>query len=154
MDRQVHSMDEQLENALKGGDFKHLLESQFDAIKRKHNLRKVDIEVLFFLSKCGNENTPTDITKRLNLNRGHVSQAIDSLLKKELISAVADERDRRCMHYTITPGAVPIIDEVANVKKEMDAQILKGITKEELEEYRRISDKMIANIRELILNKK
>jgi DNA-binding MarR family transcriptional regulator len=58
------------------------------------------------------------------------------------------------MHYTITPGAVPIIDEVANVKKEMDAQILKGITKEELEEYRRISDKMIANIRELILNKK
>lgn len=143
-------MDEQLEIALKGGDFKRLLDTQFDAIKKKYDLKKVEIEVLFFLSKCGNENTPTDITKRLILNRGHVSQAIDILLKRQLIAAVADEQDRRCMHYTITTNAVPIIDEIANVKKQMDAQILKGITQEELEMYKRISDKMIRNIRELI----
>jgi DNA-binding MarR family transcriptional regulator len=143
-------VDEQLEIALKGGDFKRLLDTQFDAIKKKYDLKKVEIEVLFFLSKCGNENTPTDITKRLILNRGHVSQAIDILLKRQLIAAVADEQDRRCMHYTITTNAVPIIDEIANVKKQMDAQILKGITQEELEMYKRISDKMIRNIRELI----
>jgi DNA-binding MarR family transcriptional regulator len=143
-------MDEQLENTLKGIDFKHLMESQFDLIKKKYDLRKVDIEVLFFLSRCGSENTPTDITKRLNLNRGHVSQAIDILLKKQMISPVADEQDRRCMHYTITTNAVPVIDEIANVKKEMDRQILKGITEEELELFKRISEKMINNIRELI----
>jgi DNA-binding MarR family transcriptional regulator len=143
-------MDEQLEIALKGGDFKHLLDTQFDEIKKEHDLKKVEIEVLFFLSKCGNENTPTDITKRLNLNRGHVSQAIDSLLKRGFIVAVADAQDRRCMHYTITTSAVLIIDEIANVKKKMDQQILKGITEEELELYKKISEKMIKNIRELI----
>jgi DNA-binding MarR family transcriptional regulator len=145
-------MDEQLEIALKGGDFKRLIDKQFDEIKRRYNLKKVDIEVLFFLSKCGNENTPTDITKRLNLNRGHVSQAIDILLKRQLITAVADEKDRRCMHYTITTSAVSVIDEIANVKKEMDRQILQGITEEELAVYKKISDKMIKNIREM--NKK
>jgi DNA-binding MarR family transcriptional regulator len=143
-------MDEQLEIALKGHDFKRLLDKQFDEIKKKYNLKKVEIEVLFFLSKCGSENTPTDITKRLNLNRGHVSQAIDVLLKKKLIAAVADEKDRRCMHYTITTNAVSIIDEIANVKNEMDRQVLQGITEEELVMYKKISDKMLKNIRELI----
>lgn len=143
-------MDEQLEIALKGSDFKRLIDSQFDKIKKNHGLKKVEIEVLFFLSKCGNENTPTDITKRLNLNRGHVSQAIDVLLKKKLIAAVADEKDRRCMHYTITTNAVSIIDEIANVKNEMDRQVLQGITEEELVMYKKISDKMLKNIRELI----
>jgi DNA-binding MarR family transcriptional regulator len=143
-------MDEQLEIALKGGDFKRLIDMQFDKIKKEHELKKVEIEVLFFLSKCGNENTPTDITKRLNLNRGHVSQAIDVLLKKQLIAAVADKQDRRCMHYIVTANAIVIIDEIADAKKKMDQQILKEITEEELEIYKKISDKMIKNIRELL----
>jgi DNA-binding MarR family transcriptional regulator len=143
-------MDEQLEIALKGGDFKRLIDMQFDEIKKKYNLKKVEIEVLFFLSRCGDENTPTDITKRLNLNRGHVSQAIDALLKRELVSSVADTQDRRCMHYTITTNAVEIIDEIAGAKKRMDEQILKGISEEELEQYKKTSDKMIKNIRELL----
>jgi DNA-binding MarR family transcriptional regulator len=53
------------------------------------------------------------------------------------------------MHYTITAQAVEIIDEIANAKKEMDAQILKGITEEELVTYRQITKKIIANIREM-----
>jgi DNA-binding MarR family transcriptional regulator len=143
-------MDEQLEVALKGGDFKRLLDSQLDEIKKKYQLKKVEIEVLFYLSKCGSENTPTDITKRLNLNRGHVSQAIDALLKRQLIASAADQQDRRCMHYTITPNAVSIIDEITNVKKKMDEQILKGITEEELAVYKKISEKMKKNIREIL----
>jgi DNA-binding MarR family transcriptional regulator len=143
-------LDEQLEIALKGNDFKHLIDIQFDEIKKKYDLKKVEIEVLFFLSKCGNENTPTNITNRLNLNRGHVSQAIDILLKKQLIAAVADTHDRRCMHYVITTEAITIIDEIANAKKKMDIQILKGITEEELEMYKKVSNKMIRNIREMI----
>lgn len=143
-------MDEQLEIALKGGSFKRMLDLQLDDIKRNHDLKKVEIEVLFYLSKCGNENTPTDITTRLNLNRGHVSQAIDSLLKKELISAVADVKDRRCMHYIITDNAVPIIDEISNAKNKMEEQLFRGITQEELDVYKKITEKMMKNIKEII----
>jgi DNA-binding MarR family transcriptional regulator len=142
-------MDEQLEVALRGGDFKHLVDMQFNEIKKKYGLKKVEIETLFYLSKCGSENTPTDITRRLNLNRGHVSQAIDVLLKKELVVAAADKKDRRSMHYTVTADAVAIIDEIANAKEKMDTQILKGITEEELAVYRKITEKIITNIREM-----
>jgi DNA-binding MarR family transcriptional regulator len=143
-------MDEQLEIALKGSDFKHLIDTQFDEIKRNYDLKKVEIEVLFFLSKCGSENTPTDIARRLNLNRGHVSQAIDALLKRGYIESAPDAEDRRSMHYSVTPDAQRVIDEIADVRMKMDKQILKGISDEELEVYRRISDKMIQNIRDLM----
>jgi DNA-binding MarR family transcriptional regulator len=72
------------------------------------------------------------------------------LLRRRLIAAVADENDRRCMHYIITEEAVALIDEIADVKREMDEQILRGITQEELEFYKKISDKMLQNIRQMI----
>ncbi len=142
-------MDEQLEIALKGGDFKRLFEVQFEEIKNKYCLKKVEIEVIFYLSKCGSEDTPTDITYRLNLNKGHVSQAIDSLLQKDLIKSTPDARDRRCMHYTITSKAASIIEEIARTKKNMDEMVFKGITKEEMEIYKRITEKMLKNIRDI-----
>jgi DNA-binding MarR family transcriptional regulator len=142
-------MEEQLEIALKGNDFKRMLEVQFEEIKNKHGLKKVEIEVLFYLSKCGDEDTPTDVTNRLNLNRGHVSQAIDSLLQKDLIISIPDEQDRRCMHYAITPKASQIIEEIAVAKDNMDKIIFKGITKEEIEIYKKITEKMIKNIRDI-----
>jgi DNA-binding MarR family transcriptional regulator len=54
------------------------------------------------------------------------------------------------MHYLVTPDAEPVIDEIADVRNEMDAQILKGITDEELAVYKKISDKMLQNIRDLM----
>ena len=54
------TMDENIEIALKGGEFKRLLEYQFNIIKSTYGLKKVDIDVLFFLSNCNSENTPTD----------------------------------------------------------------------------------------------
>lgn len=143
-------MDEQLEVALKGGEFRRLLESQFTAIRTKYDLKKIDIEVLFFLSKCNDENTPTDVYKRLKLNRGHVSQAIDILAKRGLIIAIPDRYDRRYMHYTISENAREIIREISIVRKNLDKQIFKGVTEKELLIYKEISEKIVRNIREMM----
>jgi DNA-binding MarR family transcriptional regulator len=72
------------------------------------------------------------------------------LLKRGYILSVPDAQDRRCMHYTVTDHADPVIREIARAKQTMDAQILKGITEEELALYKEISDRMIQNIRELL----
>ena len=143
-------MDEQLEIALKGGDFKHLIESRFTRIKKNYNLKKVEIEVLYFLSNCKDKNTPTDIYKKLGLNRGHVSQAIDSLYRRKLIIAVPDQNDRRYMHYSVSDDAVEIIEEIAEIKKELDKQIFRGITEEEIIAYKKTTEKIIRNIQQLL----
>jgi DNA-binding MarR family transcriptional regulator len=53
------------------------------------------------------------------------------------------------MHYYITEDAVLLIDEIAAVKNQMDRQILKGITEEELALYKKISEQIMSNIREM-----
>ena len=143
-------MDEQLEVALKGGEFKRLLENQIAAIREKYDLKKVDIEVLYFLSKCKEENTPTDIYRRLKINRGHVSQAIDLLSRRELICPIPDKDDRRYMHYAISAKAGQIIDEIAEVRKKLDVQIFRGISEEELRSYKETTKKIFRNIQDML----
>ncbi len=148
--RQASAVNEQLELALKGGDFKHLLESRFASIKKEYNLKKVDIEVLYYLSGCMDENTPTDIYRRLKLNRGHVSQAIDYLYRRKLITAIPDQDDRRYMHYLVTDRAELIIAEIAKIKRELGEQIFNGISQEEMAAYQKTTEKIFRNIQELI----
>lgn len=145
-------MDEQLEVALKGGEYKRLFESQMGKIRQEHDLKKVDIEVLYFLSRCREENTPTDVYRRLKLNRGQVSQAIDTLCRRELIIAIPDKDDRRYMHYKTSETAEKIIKEIAAARKKLDRQIFKGISEEEIVIYKKITEKIFANIREMLEN--
>ena len=126
------------------------MESRFTRIKTDYDLKKVDIEVLYFLSNCKEKNTPTDIYKKLGLNRGHVSQAIDSLCRRELIIAVPDQKDRRYMHYMVSDKAGEIIEQIAEIKQELDRQIFKGITEEEILAYKKTTEKIFKNMQQLL----
>lgn len=143
-------MDEQLAAALRGGDFKRLLESQFGEIRRKYDLKRVDIEVLYFLSRYDGENTPTDIYRRLRLNRGHISQAIDDLTRRKLIVAVPDKEDRRYMHYCVSESAKVIVEDITGVYVRLEEQLFKGISREELRAYKETTEKIFLNIREML----
>ncbi len=143
-------MDGQLELTLKGGNFKRLMESRFSVIKKEYHLKKVDIEVLYYLSESTDGNTPTDIYRKLKLNRGHVSQAIDNLYRRKLIIAVPDKGDRRYTHYLVSDSAGTIIEEIAKIKRELDQQIFKGISQEEMAAYQKTTGKICRNIQELL----
>ncbi len=142
-------MDSRVEIALKGNEFKRVLEKYFDAIKKKYGLKKVDIEVLLYLSECGDKDTPTDIYVTLGLNRGHVSQAIDSLMKKGYVQVVADINDRRIAHYAILESAQDIITEVTALRNEFDKKIFEGLSKEEIAQYKSITNKIMQNIKKM-----
>lgn len=142
-------MDSRVEIALKGNEFKRVLEKYFNTIKKEHELKKVDIEVLLYLSQCGAKDTPTDIYKTLGLNRGHVSQAIDTLIKKDYVQAVADIHDRRIMHYLVLDNAQKITSEIASLKRKFDQKIFDGLSQEEIIEYKRITLKIMQNLKKM-----
>lgn len=142
-------MDSRVELALKGNEFKRVLEKYFDAIKKKYELKKVDIEVLLYLSECGDKNTPTDIYITLGLNKGHISQAIDSLMKKGYAQAVTDANDRRIVHYVVLKNAQDIIAEVTALKNEFDKKIFDGLSQEEIAQYKTVTYKIMQNIKKM-----
>lgn len=139
-------MDERLEIGLKGNEFKRVLDEQFETVKKEFHLKKVDLEVLYYLSVCNHDNTPTDIYKRLKLNRGHVSQAIDSLTKGGYIVAISDADDHRSVHYVPTAFAEPLIHRIAMLREELDHKIFAGITEQEIAIYKDVTYKILRNI--------
>lgn len=105
-------MDSQIESFLQGGQFKKLVEEQSMELRQKYELKKAELEILYFLSRCGTRNTSTDIHRQLMRNRGHISQAVDSLCRRQYITAIPDQNDRRYIHYEISDSARGIIVEL------------------------------------------
>lgn len=142
-------MDETLEVTLKGGEFRRFLEHQFAEIRDRYDLKRVEIDVLYFLSQHTDYDTPTDIHHQLKLNKGHISQAIDSLCRKAYIRAIHDKNDRRYVHYVTTDKAKAAITEITEIHKTLDATLFKGISPEDLEIFKRVSAKILLNLEEM-----
>lgn len=142
-------MDERIEVALKGEEFKRLLGNQFTEIRKEYGLKSVDIEILLYLSHCKNENTPSDIFRRIRINKGHISQGIDNLIHKGYISPLSDSEDRRVVHYIVNDSSKEVIDAIIPIKKNLEKRIFNGLSKEEISQYKEITYKILKNIEAL-----
>ena len=143
-------MDTQIDIILQGGQFKKLLEEQSVELREKYDMKRAELEILYFLSKCGTHNTATDIYHQLMMNRGHISQAVDSLCRKNYLIAIPDKNDRRYIHYEISDYAKDLVTEMTKRREAMNGMILKGVSEEELKVFREVSEKIRKNINELI----
>ena len=143
-------MDIQTESFLQGGKFKKLIEEQNLELRRKYDMKQAELEILYFLSRSGGQNTSTDIHHQLMMTRGHVSQAVDSLCRRQFIIAIPDQQDRRYVHYEIQKPAQEIIAEIAKRREEMNRLILDGISEEEMRVFREVSAKIKKNIEKMI----
>lgn len=140
-------MNEVLEIILKGVEFKKLQDQVYESIREKYKLKRIEVEVLYALSRDKDCNTPTEISKRFKLNRGHVSQAIDVLSRRELITSCPDKEDRRSTHYFPAETAWSIISEIDETHREIMLSVFQNISEEEMDQMTAISNKILANIR-------
>lgn len=143
-------MDVQMESILQNGPFKKLLDEQISGLRQKYGMKKAELEILYFLSRCGDHNTSTDIHYQLMMNRGHISQAVDSLCKKKLICAIPDQEDRRYVHYEIMDSAREMIEEMTQKRESMYRQIFEGVSEDEIKVFREVSMKIRKNIEKMI----
>ncbi|MGN0275804.1 MAG: MarR family winged helix-turn-helix transcriptional regulator [Hominisplanchenecus sp.] len=143
-------MDSQMESILQGGSFKKLLDEQILELRQKYDMKKAELEILYFLSRCGGHNTSTDIHYQLMMNRGHISQAVDGLCRRKLITAIPDQEDRRYVHYEVLDSAGEIVAEMTKRREEMNRKILEGISEDELRVFYDVSAKIRKNIETMI----
>lgn len=143
-------MDWMLEGLLQGTQFQKLYNRKIEDLRREYNLRKVDIDILYFLFKSGERNTPKDISDLNLFNKGHISQSIGRMEGQRLIYAIQDKMDRRCVHIMLTDKAVEIVEEITALRKQMYNIILNGVTQEERDVLLRVSRKVNQNIKEAL----
>ena len=139
-------MNDKFELLIMGQQFKRLYEKCYDRLMTKYDLKKIDIDVLYFLSHSGEYDTAKDIANFIFVSKAHVSKSIESLHTKHLIELVSDSSDRRYVHIKITEKGQPVVNEVALIKEKMNSILFHGISSEEKKLIIELTNKIVCNI--------
>ena len=143
-------METQIEAMLRGAQFKQLMENYVKNLRERYGLKRMEIEVLYYLRHCGEKNTAKDITLSLHMNKGHISQTTESLVEKSYITGTRDTRDYRIVHYTLTEDADRVTEEIDEAISRLYGMLFEGIPKEDMDALSRIAARMTLNISKIL----
>ena len=141
-------MESALDMGLRSVMLRKLAEAGFSEIRENYGLKMVEIDVLYYLSTCPQGDTPTGIYQYLHLNKGHISQAVDGLWRKEYLQAQPDPEDRRSIHYRVTAKAVPVLEDIRCARQRLAQTMFRGLSPEALHQYRTITHTIFRNLTE------
>lgn len=138
-------MHEKVETMLRGRVFKKLIEHRCSPVCEKYGLKQIEVEILFYMSKVPGSITSTNIYHSLNMNKGQISRAMESLCQKGYLSAKSDETDRRMVLFDLTDQAKEVVEEIRLVTGKFRDDIFEGISEEELARFKETGLKILAN---------
>ena len=122
-----------------------LLRRQTMAIQKKYGLQGIDVSVLALLVRksCGSHcplkgDTLKDITEVGMFRKTHISQSLSRLLGKGYITMERDTEDRRFVHNLPTDKGRALIKEEQEACHEMNRNLMRGFSDEELETFGRL----------------
>lgn len=139
-------MNDHFELLIMGQQFKKLYEKCYGHIMQTYGLKKIDIDVLYFLSHSGKQDTAKDIANLIYVSKAHVSKAIENLHQKALIDLIADTSDRRYVHISISGSGQQIVDEIKQIRAKTEKILFDGISPEDRELLLRLSYQIADNI--------
>ena len=131
---------------LNGNQFRKLLEKEYGELHSEHDLKKIDIQILQYLSHAGKYNTAKDIVALGLFTKGHVSQSLTNLKAHGLVEAVHDAHDARCIHLQLKGEAFDLIKQIESRYEHILAIMFDGIPEEDLEVFKRVSQQVVRNI--------
>lgn len=112
---------------------------KFDAELVRYELTVSQTRVLFYVHfKEEHEASVKDIEAHLQVTHPTVVGIVRRLEEKGFVNTRTDSEDRRVKLVTLTDKSIQIINELELGKKRMDEVLMKGLTEEEREEFRRL----------------
>ena len=112
---------------------KQAYEKATDTVCKKHGLKHREFEILMYLYDYPKQATATDIVKRLNLSKSHVSVSLKSLETNGLVIGEYIGSNRRTIFLRLTDKANEVILDGKNAHVEFANKLLSGFSKEEIE---------------------
>lgn len=137
------------ELTLRGSMIKKLIERELRDFRESYGLKRIEIEVLYLLANSSKD-TVAEIAAFLDANRGHISQTVESLCQKGYITPVPDQKDRRYIHFELTERGRDLSVPIRERWNALTEDVFRGISPEELEQYKSTSMKIRHNIERLL----
>ncbi len=92
-----------------------------------------EVDVLMSLRQHPEKNTVKGISETVHLSKGIISQAVESLRKKKVVTVKHDENDRRSLIVTLTGMAQPVLEKMREASNTFAKLIISGIPTELLD---------------------
>ncbi len=109
-------------------------------ILEKHDLTKVHVSFVFLLSENENGLYQSELARKLDFNRAHISRTLKDLEERGFVIQENDSGYKN--KYFITPKGETIAHEMKIAGKNIQKRIFSVLTDDEMSEFQRIVKKM------------
>ena len=104
-----------------------------------------EIDVLVSLRRHPERNTVKGISETMHLSKGMISQAVESLRKKKMVTVNTDEHDRRSVLIHLSTMAHPVLEKLWEASNGFVQRIVSGIPMEQLGEIPKVVTRFYQN---------
>ena len=123
-----------------------LHESMLKEICEQYHLTLIEANIISFLHNNPGKDTAGDIVELRMLSKGNVSQAVEKLIQKSLIRRTADKDDRRRIHLSLLPAAVPITDAIQLIMNQLHEELCEGLSIQEQNQLETLTKQLTENV--------
>ena len=122
----------------------HYVSMHVDANFAKYGLNVGEFEVLAALTRNPDEQlSPKELQKKILISSGGLSNIVNRLESKELISRAQDPSDRRGVIVSLTPAGKELALKVVRTHVAIEADLADGLSEQEREQLTALLKKLI-----------
>ena len=121
---------------------KRSMHGHMQTVIEGHTISRSEFELLITLRHC-QPTTAKQLTRKLNLTPGAISQLVDELTAQTLIESETDPNDRRRHVLHTSANGDRLIKQLDQRRHDILNQVIKDLTDEELETWLKIQHRII-----------
>jgi len=111
-----------------------------------YKLSPNEIDILVFLDLQDKYDTASDIVEAFEISKSLVCRSVDSLIKRNYIDTIKDEKDKRITHLKLRDEAKPIVDTLKSNRQKIIKDLTKDISDDDIKIFNYVLDKMRFNL--------
>lgn len=125
-----------------------LIGQRIDALAGRHGLSRADGDVLFTLRRAGEPYrlSPSLLSRSLLVASGTMTNRLDRLERRGLVTRVPNPDDRRGLDVQLTPEALDLVDAAVGEHVANEERMLEPLSGEEREQLAALTRKLLAHL--------
>jgi len=121
------------------------LADEFNRRLQEHGTTRVQWIALFYIGKVG-EISQKELSDYMDIKESSMVRLIDRMEKEELVERRKDSEDRRITKIILTDRGKFLKEELMPIGQEFQNDVVRGISKENLEVFNEVLQRMTYNI--------
>lgn len=126
----------------------NLYEQTVMPVCRKFGLTYMEFTVLMFLHNNPQYDTAAQIVRIRRLTKSHVSISLKGLQERGLVKGEYFPGNQKTLHLSVTDAAKPVIEAGIAAQMLFGSKLVRGFTAEEVEQFRKLVEKLNDNIKQ------